>query len=46
MKVLNKEVANGSLYGKKALVTKVIDRYVGVVRMLDSGTVLKVDQVF
>lgn len=31
-------------YKKKAVVTEVIDKYTGVVRLLDTDTVIKIDQ--
>jgi len=44
VKVLNKKVGDGTFYGKKGIVTEVIDLYVGVVKMLDSNHKLKIDQ--
>jgi len=44
VKVLNKKVGDGAFYGKKGIVTEVIDLYVGVVKMVDSNHKLKIDQ--
>jgi DNA/RNA-binding protein KIN17 len=45
VKVMNKKVGDGKYYKRKARVRKVIDRYVGEVKMLDDdGDVLRVDQ--
>lgn len=44
VKVMNKKVGGGKYYKKKARIRKVIERYVGEVKMLDSGDRLRVDQ--
>ena len=45
VKVLNKKVGGGNYYKKKGTVVKVEQKYIGHVKMSDSGHVLKVDQV-
>jgi len=45
VKVKNKTVGNGSYYDKKGCIVEVIDHYVGVVKMMDTKHLLKVDQV-
>jgi len=44
VKVMNKELADGKYFKRKGVVKKVIDKYVGLVKILDSGDLLKVDQ--
>lgn len=44
VKVLNKKVGGGKYYKKKGRIRKVIERYVGEVKMLDTGDRLRVDQ--
>ena len=45
VKVLNERVGDGRFYKGKAVVVEVTgDGFVGVLRMLDGGTILKVDQ--
>lgn len=44
VKVVNKKVGGGKYYKKKARLRKVVERYVGEVKMLDSGDRLRVDQ--
>ncbi|CAM9726291.1 unnamed protein product, partial [Hapterophycus canaliculatus] len=44
VKVMNKKVGGGKYYKKKAKLRKVVERYVGEVKMLDSGDRLRVDQ--
>mmetsp|Transcript_29957 Transcript_29957/g.39386 ORF Transcript_29957/g.39386 Transcript_29957/m.39386 type:complete len:404 (-) Transcript_29957:167-1378(-) len=44
VKVLNKKIRDGKYYKKKARVSKVIEKYVGEVVMLDSGDRLRIDQ--
>ncbi|KAL2630938.1 hypothetical protein R1flu_015624 [Riccia fluitans] len=44
VKVMSKALADKGYYKQKGVVTKVIGKYVGEVKMLDSGDVLKVDQ--
>lgn len=44
VKVMNKKVGGGKYYKKKARLRKVVERYVGEVKMLDSGDRLRVDQ--
>lgn len=44
VKVMNKKVAGGKYYKKKARLRKVVERYVGEVKMLESGDRLRVDQ--
>lgn len=44
VKIMNKKVGGGKYYKKKARLRKVIERYVGEVKMLDSGDRLRVDQ--
>lgn len=49
VRILNKKLLGGALYKQKAVVTRVVDRYVGELRVdsADSsidGTVLKIDQ--
>lgn len=44
VKVMNKKVGNGKYYKKKARLRKVVERYIGEVKMLDSGDRLRIDQ--
>ena len=44
VKVMAKKLADGKFYKKKGVVRKVHDRYVGEVKMVNSGTVIKLDQ--
>ncbi|CAM9202353.1 unnamed protein product [Ascophyllum nodosum] len=44
VKVMNKKVGGGNYYKKKGRLRKVVERYVGEVKMLDSGDRLRVDQ--
>lgn len=44
VKVMNKKVGGGKYYKKKARLRKVVERYTGEVKMLDSGDRLRVDQ--
>lgn len=44
VKVMNKKVGGGKYYKKKGRLRKVVERYVGEVKMLDSGDRLRVDQ--
>ncbi|CAM9867424.1 unnamed protein product [Scytosiphon promiscuus] len=44
VKVMNKKVGGGKYYKKKARLRKVVERYVGEVKMLESGDRLRVDQ--
>ncbi|CAN0490386.1 unnamed protein product, partial [Ectocarpus sp. 8 AP-2014] len=44
VKVMNKRVGGGKYYKKKARLRKVVERYVGEVKMIDSGDRLRVDQ--
>lgn len=44
VKVMNKKVSGGKYYKKKARLRKVVERYIGEVKMLDSGDRLRVDQ--
>ncbi|CAM9894057.1 unnamed protein product [Chrysoparadoxa australica] len=44
VKVMNKNVGDGKFYKKKACVRKVIERYVGEVKMIGTGEKLRVDQ--
>lgn len=44
VKVLNKKVGGGKYYKKKARVRKVVEKYIGEVKMLESGDRLRVDQ--
>lgn len=44
VKLLNKKVGGGKYYKKKGRIRKVIERYVGEIKMLDSGDRLRVDQ--
>lgn len=44
VKVMNKKVGGGKYYKKKARIRKVVERYVGEVKMLESGDRLRVDQ--
>lgn len=43
VKILNKNIADGQFYGKKAVIQQVIDLYVAVVKM-DTGIIIKIDQ--
>ena len=48
VKIMNKTLSNGKYYKQKALVTKVFDKYVGEVKVLEdgipSGAVIRLDQ--
>ena len=44
VKVLNKTVGNGKYYKQKGVVVRLVDNYVGEIRMLDSGDILRLDQ--
>mmetsp|Transcript_20466 Transcript_20466/g.36579 ORF Transcript_20466/g.36579 Transcript_20466/m.36579 type:complete len:433 (-) Transcript_20466:140-1438(-) len=44
VKVLNKKVGDGKYYKQKAVVKEVVDRYLGVVKMIDIKGMIKVDQ--
>ena len=44
VKVMNKQLADGKYYKQKGVVQKVIDRYVGEIKMDESGDVLRLDQ--
>jgi DNA/RNA-binding protein KIN17 len=44
VKVLNKKLGDGKYYKQKGVVTQVIDKYIAVVKMLDVGDVIKIDQ--
>jgi len=44
VKVMNSDLAEGKYYKEKGVVKKVFDKYVALVRMVDSGDVLKLDQ--
>lgn len=44
VKVMNQELGDGKYYKKKGEIKKVIDKYIAIVKMLDSGDVLKIDQ--
>jgi len=44
VKVLHKKVGDGQYYKKKGVIKEVIDTYVGQIKMLDTGRVLKLDQ--
>jgi len=44
VKVMNSDLADGKYYKDKGVVKKVFDNYIGLVRMIDSGDVLKLDQ--
>ncbi|CAM9306983.1 unnamed protein product [Ectocarpus sp. 13 AM-2016] len=44
VKVMNKRVGGGKYYKKKARLRKVVERYIGEVKMIDSGDRLRVDQ--
>jgi DNA/RNA-binding protein KIN17 len=44
VKVMNKKVSGGKFYKEKGVVQRVIDRYVGEVRLNSCGTKLRLDQ--
>jgi len=44
VKIMNQKIGDGQFYGKKAIITKVNDLYVAVVKILDSGIIIKIDQ--
>eukprot|EP01116_Phalansterium_solitarium_P022759 TRINITY_DN7635_c0_g1_i2.p3 TRINITY_DN7635_c0_g1~~TRINITY_DN7635_c0_g1_i2.p3 ORF type:complete len:184 (+),score=38.00 TRINITY_DN7635_c0_g1_i2:1102-1653(+) len=44
VKVMNKGLADGKYYKQKGVVSKVIEKYIGVVKMIESRDVLKIDQ--
>jgi DNA/RNA-binding protein KIN17 len=44
VKVMNKKVGDGKFYKEKGVVSRVIDRYVGEVRLDNSGTKIRLDQ--
>jgi len=44
VKILNKNIADGQFYGKKGVITKVIDLYVAQVKLPENGIVIKIDQ--
>ncbi|CAM9311570.1 unnamed protein product [Choristocarpus tenellus] len=44
VKVLNKKVGEGRYYKRKAVVRKVVERYVAEVKIIDEGDRLRVDQ--
>eukprot|EP00466_Bigelowiella_natans_P017891 jgi/Bigna1/48674/estExt_Genewise1.C_300090 len=46
VKVLNKKLAGGKYYKKKAVVLKVRKKFEGEIKMLDSGDVLRIDQEY
>lgn len=43
-KVLNSVVGGGKYYKKKGLVLRVIDRFIGELRMCEGGDVIRIDQ--
>ena len=43
VKVINKKLANGKYYKKKGEVEKVVERYTGHVRMIETGDLLQLD---
>ena len=45
VKVINKKLADGKFYKQKGVVQKLEDEFVGRIKLLDSGTKLKIDQV-
>jgi len=44
VKLLNKNIGNGQFYGKKGIVTQCIDLYVAVVKIIENGIIMKIDQ--
>lgn len=44
VKVMNKKLADGKYYKEKGVIEKVVDKFVGVIKMLQSGDILKLDQ--
>jgi len=44
VKVMNKEIVDGKYYKRKGVVRKVVDKYVGIIKMADDGVKLKLDQ--
>jgi len=44
VKVMNKGIADGQYYKRKGVVRKVVDTYTGVVKMMDDGVKIKIDQ--
>ena len=44
VKVMNKKVGGGKFYKEKGIVTKVIDDYIGEVRLLSDNTKIRLDQ--
>jgi len=44
VKIINKDLADGKYYKQKGVVKKVMDKYIAVVKMIDSGDILKIDQ--
>jgi DNA/RNA-binding protein KIN17 len=44
VKILNKTIADGQFYGKKGIITKVIDLYVAQVKLPENGIIIKIDQ--
>ena len=44
VKVMNKDIMDGIYYKRKGVVRKVVDTYTGVVKMLDDGVKIKIDQ--
>jgi DNA/RNA-binding protein KIN17 len=44
VKVMAKKLADGKYYKKKGVVRRVHEQYVGEIKMLNSSTVIKLDQ--
>jgi DNA/RNA-binding protein KIN17 len=44
VKIMSRKLAEGRFYKKKASVLKVIDKYVGEVRVDETGTIVRIDQ--
>lgn len=44
VRILNKKLAGGKYYKQKAVVIEVVDEFVGVLKLLDGGDRLKMDQ--
>eukprot|EP01102_Stenamoeba_stenopodia_P006257 TRINITY_DN1712_c0_g1_i2.p1 TRINITY_DN1712_c0_g1~~TRINITY_DN1712_c0_g1_i2.p1 ORF type:complete len:300 (-),score=85.37 TRINITY_DN1712_c0_g1_i2:91-990(-) len=44
VKVMNKKLLDGKLYGKKGVIQEVIDKYLAVVKMIETGDVIRIDQ--
>lgn len=44
VKVMNRKLADGKYYKQKGVVVRMQDKYVGEIKMLDSGDVLRLDQ--